>query len=485
MVKPLLTVPVPGAHLAERFAAIRNELEVPDAFPPAALDEASAAAAGTADRSELPDWTDIPFVTLDPVGSMDLDQAMHLSRDGQGWRVRYAIADVPSVVIPGGALDAETHRRGVTVYCPDTRVPLHPPILSEHAASLLPGQVRRAYVWDLLLDDRGEVRDRALTRALVRSAERLDYAGAQADLDAGSPHEQIAALRAVGTARMALEAARGGASLPMPEQEVHQASDGGYTVAFRPPLATEEWNAQISLMTGMTAAAIMLDGTVGILRTMPEPGHDVLERFRRQTRSLGAPWEPDRSYGAYLRGLDRSNPRHLAVIHQAARLFRGAGYAEFDGHVPAERVHAAVAAPYAHVTAPLRRLVDRYGLVICHALANDLPVPQWARAALADLPFTMAKTDRVAGSVDRLCIDAVEAAVLAARVGSTLPATALDQVRAGLLVHIEDPAIVTVAEGSARPGDRVEVEVVSVSVESSSERLRVKAARPGPTPSQV
>ena len=54
----------------------------------------------------------MPFLTIDPPGSMDLDQALHIERDGDGYRVRYAIADVPAFVQPGGAVDAETRRRG-------------------------------------------------------------------------------------------------------------------------------------------------------------------------------------------------------------------------------------------------------------------------------------------------------------------------------------------------------------------------------------
>ncbi|HEU5000074.1 MAG TPA: RNB domain-containing ribonuclease, partial [Lapillicoccus sp.] len=103
------TTPVPThtevdrAALVTRFAAIRAELEVPDEFPPEVLAEAERAAR----EAELPDRdeTDVPFVTIDPVGSMDLDQALHLERAGEGYRVRYAIADVPTYVAPGGGLD--------------------------------------------------------------------------------------------------------------------------------------------------------------------------------------------------------------------------------------------------------------------------------------------------------------------------------------------------------------------------------------------
>ena len=90
-------------------------------------------------------------------------------------------------------------------------------------------------------------------------------------------------------------------------------------------------------------------------------------RFRREARGLGAEWPEGLPYGEFVRGLDRTDPRHLALIHEATALFRGAGYTAFDGEPPEQPEHAAVAAPYAHVTAPLRRLVDRFGLVVCEA----------------------------------------------------------------------------------------------------------------------
>jgi exoribonuclease R len=136
-----------SAELKQRFDAIRAELDVPTDFPPEVVAEAREAAAA-ADLPER-DETGVPFLTIDPPGSMDLDQAVHLERDGDGYRVRYAIADVPAFVRAGGAVDEEARRRGQTIYAPDQRTPLHPTVLSEGAASLLPGEVRPAFVWDI------------------------------------------------------------------------------------------------------------------------------------------------------------------------------------------------------------------------------------------------------------------------------------------------------------------------------------------------
>ncbi|MGG8405621.1 ribonuclease catalytic domain-containing protein, partial [Streptomyces sp. 12297] len=143
-----------GDPLRAALRDLRTSLEVPSEFPAAVLAEAERAAR----EPRLPesDATDLPMFTIDPPGSVDLDQAVHLARrPGGGFRVHYAIADVAAFVTPGGALDAEVHRRVMTLYFPDGKVPLHPAALSEGAASLLPGQTRPALLWRIDLDAQG------------------------------------------------------------------------------------------------------------------------------------------------------------------------------------------------------------------------------------------------------------------------------------------------------------------------------------------
>ncbi|MBM6399343.1 RNB domain-containing ribonuclease [Phycicoccus sonneratiae] len=461
--------------LLERFAAVRAELGIDGPYPADALAEAQRVAAEPPPGGH-PDETDVPYVTLDPPGSMDLDQALHIERDGAGHRVRYAIADVPAFVRMGGALDRATRERGQTVYCPDERVPLHPPVLSEDAGSLLPGEVRPAFVWDLRLDGEGVLTAAEVHRALVRSVERLDYEGVQGAVDAGTADERLLLLREVGERRVAQERARGGASLPMPEQQVSAEPDGGFTLQFRPPVASEEWNAQLSLLTGMAAASMMLDGGLGVLRTMPAPTDDAVARFRRAARGLGVQWPDGVPYGDLVRGLDRTDPRHLALIHEATSLFRGASYTAFDGAAPADPEHAAVAAPYAHVTAPLRRLVDRFGLVVCEALGRGAEVPDAVRTALPALADLMTTSDRTARAAERACADAAEAAVLHGREGEEFEAVVVDHLEKGMEVQLVDlPVLAKVSGDRGALGSTVTVRLDVADVAGSA----VRFVRPG------
>lgn len=470
------------ATLEAAFDAIRAEFDVPGEFTPDVLTEAQAAAErADAVAAALPDATELPFLTIDPPGSMDLDQAMHLASEGEGFRIRYAIADLSDAVRPGGAIDAEARRRGQTIYLPDEKAPLHPQVLSEGACSLLPGVERGAYVWDLRLDARGELTKAHVTRMRVRSVARYDYGQVQELLDghgSGVTPEtdaQLPLLARIGELRAEAELRRGGASLPMPDQEIVREEDGSYRLEFRPVVPAEDHNAQISLLTGMAAADMMLAGGVGILRTMPPPSEKDVRRFRLQARALGLDWPADQPYGAFLRTLDGDDPRHLALLHAATSLFRGAGYTAVDGEAPEQTEHAAIAAPYAHVTAPLRRLVDRFGLAVCAALDADEEVPAWVREALPGLPEAMKDGDRRASGVARACTDAAEAAELGHRIGETFDAVVVeDRGEKGLVVQLADPAVVGVADGTAEPGARVRIRLTEADIMTRRIRFAIR-----------
>ncbi|GGO80153.1 ribonuclease R [Wenjunlia tyrosinilytica] len=423
-----------GEELRAALRALRAKMDIPGSFPADALAEAEKAAVDP--RLPSLDATDIPLFTIDPPDSTDLDQAMHLARNGSGYRVHYAIADIGAFLTPGGALDAEAHRRGTTLYFPDRRVPLHPPVLSEGAASLLPGTIRPALLWRLDLDSSGEVTDVEVRRALVRSRAKLDYAGTQEAIDSGTAEEPVTLLRTIGTLREELERERGGISLNLPEQEIVE-RDGGFALEYRAPLPADGWNAQISLMTGMAAADLMTYAGIGILRTLPAPHADAVQRLERVARALNVDWAVGTPYTDVVRSLNPSRANHAAFMQECATLLRGAGYAVFPNGSERPAWHAAVADAYAHCTAPLRRLVDRFTGEICVAACAGIEVPEWVRADLAGLPKIMESADRRAGQVERGCVELVEAAVLADRVGEVFDAVVVD-------VREKEPTVGTV-----------------------------------------
>jgi VacB/RNase II family 3'-5' exoribonuclease len=451
-------------QVAPTWQQLRDELGVPRAFPPGALAEAEASA--KAPRLPDLDRTDLALVTIDPEGSRDLDQAVAVQRrPAGGYRVQYAIADVAAFVEPGGVLDAETHRRGVTVYAPDRNVPLHPDVLGAGAASLLPGLTRPALLWALDLDADGELEATDVRRAQVRSQRQLSYPQVQSLLDSGAAGDSLTLLREVGRLRQARAGARGAVHLATPEQQVADGPDGRPCLVFRAQLPAEEWNAEISLLTGVAAARLMLDGGIGLLRTLPPPDPREVESLRRSALALGLRWPEQASYAQVISDLDPERPEAAAVLTFAARLLRGAGYTAFDGAPPEQPIHSAVAAPYAHCTAPLRRLADRHVGEVCLALAAGRDVPEWARAALPALPAEMMGATRRAQAVDRAVVDLAEAVVLARRVGEAFDAVVVESGDKRGVVQIREPAVRAPCEGGGLPlGHHLRVRLAAVDV---------------------
>jgi exoribonuclease R len=449
-----------AAHtLRDGITAIQAEMNVSPDFPP----EVEEAAAAAAKQPRLPDLdrTDIPFVTIDPDGARDLDQALHLERSGDGYLVRYAIADVAAFVTPGDPVDVEANRRGETLYGPDSKVPLHPKVISEDAGSLLPDQVRPALLWTLTLDHAGEGTEVTVERARVRSRAQLDYDAVQKSIDDGSADPVFGLLKEVGELRLAREARNGGVSLPLPEQEI-DVVDERWLLEFRALHPVEQWNAQISLLTGMGAAHLMLAGRTGLLRTLPPADPRDVRRLRRTAKALRIDWPDRMDYPEFIRSLDPAQPSHAAMVVACTRLLRGSGYVGFHGELPEQPRHAALAAEYAHCTAPLRRLVDRYAGEICVALSAGEEGPGWVLEKLDTVPDTMRESGRRAHQYENAVLDLVEAASLHGRVGESFTAVVVevddkDDTQGELTV--QDPAVEAAVTGTrALPlGEEVEV----------------------------
>ena len=466
---------VPGDELAAGLAAIRTELSLPGDFSVEAREEAEQAserghpdaASWIAAGPERVDLERLPFVTLDPLGSRDLDQAFLIERDGPGHTLRYAIADVAAHVRPGGAIESESLERGETVYLPGNRIPLHPEALSEGAASLLPGERRLAVVWTLSIDAEGEIARTDVGRATVRSTEQLSYDAAGAALGGGGAHPQLELLAELGPRLIAAARRRGAIELPEPAQELIVDAAGGWRLAWAPREPVEDWNAQLSLATGRAAAALMLRGGVGLLRTLPPAPAGAEDAIRLAARALGIEWPADGALNERLATLDPSDAAHLALLDRARSLLRGAGYLPLpgaEGRPPTadEAVHAAVAAPYAHVTAPLRRLGDRFATEAALAVAAGVAVPDWVLTALPALPDRLKASARRAGGADRAVVDLAEALALSGRVGEVFDAAVVEVAGKTAEIRIEEPPIRGRADGAGLEAGRRAAVVLTV-----------------------
>lgn len=440
----------PAHALGDGLRTMRTEFQLPIGFSPEV--EAAARAAVMRPLTEHVDRTALPFVTLDPAGSTDLDQAFALEPAGADVLLHYAIADVAWFVDDGDLLDQEAWRRGETQYLPDGRVPLYPPILSEGAASLLPEVDRPSVIFTVRIAPDGAVKLDGVERAMIRSRAKLTYE-AVTDTDLPARFDEVA------TRIMAAEERRGAARADPPEQEVTRDGSGGFELAFRPMLASEEKNAALSLATNMAVADALFAAKTGLFRVMAAPDSRAISRLRATAKAYRLDWPEAVPLADFQRGLDHSKPREAAFLLAVRRAGPGASYAPYrEGMKP---WHAPMAATYAHATAPLRRLADRYVIRAALAVADGRPIPFGVTDAFTRLPKVMARADALSGRIARAVVDLAEAQLLQQRVGDTFAAVVTDTDERGARIQLSNLPVVARITTDARPGDLLDVRLTA------------------------
>ncbi len=449
------------AAVAAGLASIRDEFGVPDRFPADVLDAADAAARRTFDAHV--DRTAVPFMTLDPEPSTDLDQAFAIERQGDDLLLHYAIADVGWFVEPGDPIDREAWRRGLTIYMPDGRAPLHPETLSEAAASLLPGVDRAAVVFRVRVSPDGDVALVDVERARIRSRAKLAYETVRAgDLPDG--FGELAARVA------AAERRRGAGRVSFPEQEVDIGADGMWRLRFRSRRIAEDHNAALSLATNMAVAATMLAAQTGVFRVMPPPSPREVDHLRRTAKALGLEWPDAVDLDTFQRLLDARDPAAAAFLLAVRRASGRATYEPWTAGVTP--THAAMATTYTHATAPLRRLADRFVVEAALAIAAGGGPPDEVDAAFGRLPDAMAEAEARASRVDGAVFDLVEAAVLRDSVGQTFDAVVTDIDERGARIQLVEPAVTSrVSTDGLEPGAKVRVRLTEADVARRSVRF--------------
>ncbi len=435
--------------LADGLAAIRTQFQLPGGFSPEV--EAAARSAASKPPADHVDRTAIAFVTLDPTSSMDLDQAFAIERAAGDLLLRYAIADVGWFAGGNPTLDTEAWRRGETIYMPDAKVSLYPAVLSEGAASLLPDADKPAIIFTVRIAGDGRTHLEGAERAIIRSRAKLGYASVRAE---DLPDAFFDLSRRIEAA----EDARGASRVEPPQQQVVEDEAGSFTLEFRPVSKAEESNAAMSLAANLAIAELLYQHGTGLFRIMPEPDERAIRRLRHSARALGVDWPGNISLEERERSLDPNDPRQAAFMLAIRRAGTHASYASYRA---GERPwHAAMRATYAHATAPLRRLADRFVCEAALAVANGREVDSAIAAAFDRLPDTMNRADAKASQVDAAVLELAEAVMLAGHVGELFEGTITDVDERGARVQIGRPAVTTrIAANGLNVGETVSLQL--------------------------
>ena len=121
------------------------------------------------------DIRELPLVTIDGEDARDFDDAVYCEKQGQGWRLLVAIADVSSYVEPDSLLDELAYERGTSVYFPTRVIPMLPEILSNGLCSLNPEVDRLCLVCEMSIDAKGKLKRTRFFEGVMNSSARLSY----------------------------------------------------------------------------------------------------------------------------------------------------------------------------------------------------------------------------------------------------------------------------------------------------------------------
>ena len=422
--------------LGDGFASIVKQFQLPTGFSLEVLEAAESAARAKTDFVQSIDQirrdaTDIPFVTLDPASSTDLDQAFAIDADGDDIVLNYALADVGAFVPVGGPVEIEAWQRGVTIYGLAEKVPLYPKVISQGAASLLPDGPRAAFLVVVSVGPDGAIKLRSIDRVVCASRAKLAYNTFNVN---SIPHLEEFANRI-----WCDETARGAIRVEFPQQEVvvDESAPGGVRLELRARNYAESVNSTLSLAVNLAIAKLFIDHRTGLFRVMSEPNEHALATLRRAAHVLGIDWSRSETLRDLQRRMDPNNMTHQRFLLEARRAGGRASYAILEPRKTPW--HSAIAASYSHATAPMRRLADRYVLDLAFLLANGRSVPSELTETLNKLPAAMEHGERLASNVDRTVIDLLEAVSLQHRIGEILIAEVVDA-EAGI-VQTADSAI--------------------------------------------
>ena len=136
-------------------------------------------------RKDLRSWQ---TVTTDGEDAKDLDDAITLQKQPDGFLLGVHIADVSHYVTEHSPLDEEAKRRGTSVYLVDRVIPMLPHRLSNGICSLNQGEDRLALSCIMKVDGRGQVTDHEIAETVIRVDRRMSYTAVNRILEEQDEH---------------------------------------------------------------------------------------------------------------------------------------------------------------------------------------------------------------------------------------------------------------------------------------------------------
>ncbi|WP_371926347.1 ribonuclease R [Chromobacterium sp. IIBBL 290-4] len=469
--------------------------DLPHRFP----DEALAQAKATPKKVRKKDWTkdrvdlrDLPLVTIDGETARDFDDAVYAEKQGKGYRLVVAIADVSFYVQPGDALDVEAHSRGTSVYFPRRVIPMLPEALSNGICSLNPEVERMCMVCDMQINAKGEVKKYKFYPAVMQSKARLTYNQVWDWLQNGSDHPMLPHIKDLYALFKILLAARGKrGAIEFDSVETQMIFNENGKIDRIVPVVRNDAHRVIEecMLAANVCSADFLhkNGHKALYRVHEGPTEEKLENLRTYLRLVGLTLggEDKPSAKDYAKLAEQIHGRPDAPVLQTM-LLRSMQQAVYT---PDNNGHFGLAyEAYTHFTSPIRRYPD---LLVHRAIKAVLKGEKYKPGKWAALGVHCSMTERRADDASRDVESWLKTYYMRDKIGEVFQGkicavtsfgvfVLLDDVYVEGLVHISElgkdyfhfkkdvQAIVGEKSGvQYRLGDVLKVKVMAANLESS------------------
>jgi ribonuclease R len=404
------------------------------------------------------DLRDIDLVTIDPETARDHDDAIWVKREGKGFHLIVAIADVSHYVTEGSVMDREAISRGTSVYLPDRAIPMLPPELSTNLASLVPNRDRLCMAVEMHIDDKAHVTSHRIFEAVMRSHGKLYYEGvARAlGLTQHGPHQPSAEKR-IPTLKILLDLSqrlrarrlkRGALDFDLPEGKivldthgepkeiVQSRKDPGIRQAYR---IVED----MMLVTNETVAAhIKRHAAPGVFRVHGKPDPERISMFCQVAKSFGYELEEEsastpKQLSRFLRQIEGTNEASLLRY----LLLRAMQQAIYDTD-PTAGHFALAAKDYLHFTSPIRRYPDLLvHRILRSMMRNESLDAASLRPRLQRFAAQASESERRAMIVERDVMDVYRTIYMQKHIGDEFDGRISSFAPFGIYVQIPDPFV--------------------------------------------
>ena len=461
------------------------------AFAPQALQEAEDARQAKPERnSTIRDLRHLSWFSIDNDDTRDLDQLSVAEPLANGMtRLLVAVADVDTMVRPGGAVDGHAGANTTSVYTAAGVFPMLPKALSEDLTSLHEDRERLAVVVDMQVEAKGTVSASSVYRAVVLNRAKLSYDGVSAWLDGTTPAPpQIASVPGL-EAQLRLHDTLAGAlrqwrqargALNVNTLSARPVFEDGQLVDLRADEKNRAKDLIADLMiaaNGATARYLVDQGFPSLRRLLQAPKRWDRIALLASSHGVQLPALPDAlALDGFLSARRLADPAGFADLSLAVVKMLGSGE-----YAAAPAAAAGAAAPtglghfglavndYAHSTAPNRRFPDLVTQrLLKAAIAGE--APPYSDEQLAGIAQHCTLQEDNASKVERQVLKAAGAWLLQGRIGEVFSALVTGAAAKGTFVRINSPLlegrVVRGFEG-LDVGDTLRVRLLAVDAEKS------------------